>query len=61
LFQAVDIVGKAGTLKTVTGVHTDNTPVLLAMCDRHELATQKYIPLTPVMEGFVILPKKTEQ
>jgi hypothetical protein len=53
LFQAVDIVGKAGTPKTVTGVHTHNTPVLLA--------TQKYIPLTPVMEGFGISQKKTEQ
>ncbi|XP_069695759.1 26S proteasome non-ATPase regulatory subunit 2-like isoform X1 [Periplaneta americana] len=58
--QAVDIVGKAGTPKTITGVHTHNTPVLLAVGERAELATEEYIPLTSVMEGFVILRKKTE-
>ena len=57
MFQAVDIVGKAGNPKTITGVHTHNTPVLLAVGERAELATEEYIPLTPIMEGFVILKK----
>ncbi|KAK9502033.1 hypothetical protein O3M35_012641 [Rhynocoris fuscipes] len=56
--QAVDVIGKAGTPKTIAGVHTHTTPVLLAVGERAELATDDYIPLTPVMEGFVILRKK---
>ncbi|BES96279.1 26S proteasome [Nesidiocoris tenuis] len=57
--QAVDVIGKAGTPKTIAGVHTHTTPVLLSVGERAELATDDYIPLTPVMEGFVILKKKT--
>ncbi|KAJ0961647.1 hypothetical protein J5N97_001144 [Dioscorea zingiberensis] len=53
--QAVDVVGQAGRPKTITGFQTHSTPVLLAAGDRAELATEKYIPLTPVLEGFVIL------
>ncbi|KAI3887665.1 hypothetical protein MKW92_033707 [Papaver armeniacum] len=34
---------------------THSTPVLLAAGDRAELATDKYIPLSPILEGFVIL------
>lgn len=56
--QAVDVIGKAGTPKTIAGVHTHTTPVLLAVGERAELATDDYIPLTPVMEGFVILRRK---
>lgn len=56
--QAVNVIGKAGTPKTIAGVHTHTTPVLLAVGERAELATEDYIPLTPVMEGFVILRKK---
>lgn len=52
------MIGKAGTPKTIAGVHTHTTPVLLAVGERAELATDDYIPLTPVMEGFVILRKK---
>ncbi|XP_014253603.1 26S proteasome non-ATPase regulatory subunit 2 [Cimex lectularius] len=58
--QAVDVIGKAGTPKTIAGVHTHTTPVLLAVGERAELATEDYQPLTPVMEGFVILRKKPE-
>lgn len=53
--QAVDVVGQAGRPKTITGFQTHSTPVLLAAGDRAELATEKYIPLTPILEGFVIL------
>ncbi|KAL1812795.1 hypothetical protein ACET3Z_022860 [Daucus carota] len=53
--QAVDVVGQAGRPKTITGFQTHLTPVILAAGDRAELATEKYIPLSPILEGFVIL------
>lgn len=53
--QAVDVVGQAGKPKTITGFATHTTPVLLAYDQRAELATEQYIPLTSVLEGFVIL------
>lgn len=56
-FQAVDVIGKAGTPKTIAGSHTHSTPVLLSVGERAELASDEYIPLSPVMEGFVILKK----
>jgi len=55
--QAVDVVGQAGKPKTITGFQTHTTPVLLAYGERAELATEEYITLTPVLEGFVILQK----
>lgn len=55
--QAVDTVGQAGRPKTITGFQTHNTPVLLAYSERAELATDEYIPTTPILEGFVILRK----
>jgi 26S proteasome regulatory subunit N1 len=66
--QAVDTVGQAGKPKTITGFQTHTTPVLLGFLDRAELATDDYIPLTNVLEGFVILrpnpnapPKKEKE
>ncbi|KAK9285775.1 hypothetical protein L1049_024976 [Liquidambar formosana] len=58
--QAVDVVGQAGRPKTITGFQTHTTPVLLAAGDRAELATEKYIPLSPILEGFVILKENPE-
>ncbi|GAB2285384.1 26S proteasome non-ATPase regulatory subunit 2 A [Dionaea muscipula] len=58
--QAVDVVGQAGRPKTITGFQTHSTPVLLAAGDRAELATEKYIPLSPVLEGFVILKENPD-
>lgn len=58
--QAVDIVGQAGKPKTITGFQTHTTPVLLAFGERAELATEEYLPLTPVLEGFVILRKNPD-
>lgn len=55
--MAIDVVGQAGKPKTITGFQTHTTPVLLAMGERAELATDEYITLTPVMESFVILKK----
>ncbi|XP_078180193.1 26S proteasome non-ATPase regulatory subunit 2 homolog A-like isoform X2 [Carex rostrata] len=58
--QAVDVVGQAGRPKTITGFQTHSTPVLLAAGERAELATEKYIPSTPVLEGYVILKVNPE-
>lgn len=57
---AVDVVGQAGKPKTITGFQTHTTPVLLSHGERAELATEEYIPLTPIMEGFVILEKNPD-
>ncbi|XP_022848513.1 26S proteasome non-ATPase regulatory subunit 2 homolog A-like [Olea europaea var. sylvestris] len=58
--QAVDVVGQAGRPKTITGFQTHSTPVLLSAGDRAELATEKYVPLSPILEGFVILKENPE-
>ena len=58
--QAVDIVGVAGKPKSITGFQTHTTPVVIAYGDRAELATDEYIPATPVLEGFVILKKNPD-
>lgn len=55
--QAVDVVGQAGKPKSITGFQTHTTPVLLGPGERAELATDEYIPLTPIIEGFIILRK----
>lgn len=55
--QAVDVVGQAGKPKSITGFQTHTTPVLLGPGERAELATDEYVPLTPIIEGFVILRK----
>ncbi|KAH7130317.1 26S proteasome non-ATPase-like protein regulatory subunit 2 [Dendryphion nanum] len=58
--QAVDIVGQAGRPKTITGWQTQSTPVLLAHGERAELEDEKYLTLTNVLEGVVILRKNPE-
>lgn len=54
---AVDVVGQAGKPKTITGWQTQNTPVLLGYGERAELEDEKYISLSNVLEGVVILRK----
>ena len=39
--QAVDVVGQAGSPRTITGFQTYNTPVVLAAGEQAELATEK--------------------
>lgn len=53
--KAIDVTGQAGQPKTITDFRTQSTPVILSAGDRAELATKKYIPLSPMLEGFVIL------
>ena len=49
------LVLQAGRPKTITGFQTHETPVLLNVGERAELATSKYIALSSVLEGVVIL------
>ena len=58
--QAVDTVGQAGRPKTITGFQTHSTPVLMAHGERAELATEEFLTITPVVEGFVIVKKNPE-
>eukprot|EP00047_Mylnosiga_fluctuans_P003079 m.227386 g.227386 ORF g.227386 m.227386 type:complete len:912 (+) comp11577_c0_seq1:124-2859(+) len=58
--QAVDVVAQAGRPKTITGFVTSTTPVLLGYGERAQLATDQHAPLTPLLEGFVILKKTPE-
>jgi len=53
--QAVDVVGKAGNPKNITGFQTHTTPVLLGVGERAELATDEFSPISPVLEGCIIL------
>lgn len=52
---AVDTVRQAGKPKSITGFQTHATPVLLSRTDRAELASDKYLASSSVLEGFVIL------
>ncbi|KAF5293696.1 hypothetical protein FQA39_LY03181 [Lamprigera yunnana] len=58
--QAVDTVGKAGIPKTIAGIHTHTTPMLLAAGERAELATDQYEQFSPTLDGICILKKKVE-
>ena len=58
--QAVDTVGQAGRPKTITGFQTHSTPVLIGYGERAELATEEYLPLSNILEGFVILKRNPE-
>jgi 26S proteasome regulatory subunit N1 len=58
--QAVEVVGQVGRPKTITGFQTHTTPVLLGYNERAELATEEYLSLVKVLEGFVILKKNPE-
>ncbi|ELP92744.1 26S proteasome non-ATPase regulatory subunit, putative [Entamoeba invadens IP1] len=52
---AVDVAGQAGTPKTITGFQTHNTPVLIGVGERAELAAEDYSALSSVLEGVVVL------
>jgi len=58
--QAVDTAGQAGKPKTITGFQTMTTPVLLAAHERAELADDKYVAMSNVLEGFVVMKKNPD-
>ncbi|KAJ9437534.1 26S proteasome non-ATPase regulatory subunit 2-like protein A [Diplonema papillatum] len=51
----VDTVAQAGKPARITGFQTHETPVLLQQTDRAEIASEQYLPVTPVVEGIVLL------
>merc|ERR1712130_7597 len=58
--QALETVAQAGHPKRITGFQTHTTPVLLSVGERGEFATDEYLPLTNVLEGFVIVRKNPD-
>ncbi|XP_026667185.1 26S proteasome non-ATPase regulatory subunit 2-like [Ceratina calcarata] len=56
--QSVDVVGKAGSPKSISGGYVHTTPTLLSSGERAELALDEYEPLATILEGFVILREK---
>ena len=46
--------------KTITGFQTHTTPVLLAMGEKAELASDENLPLSTLIEGVVILRKNPD-
>lgn len=58
--KALDVVAQAGKRKRITGFQQHDTPVLLAHGQRAELATEQYLSMTPVLEGFAILKTNPE-
>lgn len=55
--QAVDTVGKAGEPKTIAGIHTHTSPVLLSANERAELANGDYEGVAPALDGICVLKK----
>jgi hypothetical protein len=45
----------APALATPAGFQTHTTPVLLAVGERAELGTEKYLPVSSTLEGVVLL------
>ena len=58
--EAVDVVAQAGKPKAITGFQTHTTPVLLAEGERAELGTEKYKPMSSVLEGLVLVKENPD-
>ena len=58
--QAVDVVGQAGKPRNITGFQTHNTPVLLGVGERCEIANEAFLSLAPINEGFCIIKDNPE-
>lgn len=56
--QAVDVVGQAGKPRAISGFQTLDTPVILEAGKRAEFVENTYEPLSPILEGFVIVRKR---
>ena len=50
-------LGQDGKPKTITGFQAHTAPEMWAHWEQEELATEEFLPVTPVLEGFVILWK----
>ncbi|OHS94200.1 Proteasome/cyclosome repeat family protein [Tritrichomonas foetus] len=59
--SAIDVVGQAGRPRAITGFQTLDTPVILAAGQRAEFVDDTYEPLSPILEGFVIVRKRSDK
>jgi 26S proteasome regulatory subunit N1 len=57
---AVDVVGQAGKPKMVSGFQQLDTPVIIAAGQKAETVDDTWEPLSPILEGFVVVRKKSE-
>jgi 26S proteasome regulatory subunit N1 len=57
---AIDVVGQAGRPRQVSGFQQVDTPVMIAAGQRAEIADESWEPLSPILEGFVIVRKKVQ-
>lgn len=59
--SAIDVVGQAGKPRSITGFQTLDTPIILAAGQRAEIIDDDdiYEILSPILEGFVIVRKKS--
>lgn len=58
--EALDTVAVAGIPKQITGFTNHLSPVLINYGERAELGTEEYLPITPIVENFVILVKNPD-
>jgi 26S proteasome regulatory subunit N1 len=58
--SAVDVVGQAGRPRTIAGFQQLETPAVVAVGQRAELADETYEALSPILEGLVIVRKRHE-
>lgn len=59
--EAVDTVAMAGQPKTIRGFTTHKSPFLIINYgERAELGTEEYLPISRIIENFVILQKNPE-
>ena len=56
--QALDSV--AGAPKQITGFTNHQSPVLINYGEWAELGTEEYLPISPIIENFVILKKNPD-
>jgi len=55
--QAIDVAGQAGKPRGIAGFQTYTTPAVIGFGERAEFATEEYVPLTPFLDGVVVVKK----
>lgn len=55
----VDTIGTAGRQRKVSGFQTHKSPVLIAVGERAELATEEFESASPYLEGVVLVSRTT--
>ncbi|KAL2906855.1 26S proteasome non-ATPase regulatory subunit 2-like protein B [Bienertia sinuspersici] len=58
--EAVNVTGQTGQSRDITDFQTFETPVLLGSGQKAELCTDRYVPMSPILEGFIILKQNPD-